>query len=296
MVAVAIVVSGTLGALLIARSGGGDDVPPSTSTSSTTTTTSGPELPETIPSGDGDVGVALGAPRRLKTVTAESKSIDESGVYEYMDLRVGGLVIAADDVTLRFSKVTYTGDPASNVLINVGRSENFVLDAVTVDGRGNQQIGIQSNGQGYTVQRSRFTGFGDAVIGGNDLVVEHSMVEHTVGKLDWHTNAIIVDGGANGRIRFNNLAGELSDFSHSTSCLNLTADLGAIRGWLVEGNRCAGGGYAFYSVSQGFPMSDVRWIDNEVVKGTTKYGVWFAPFGPGATRVDTTYTDGTAAQ
>ena len=43
-------------------------------------------------------------------------------------------------------------------------------------------------------------------------------------------------------------------------------------------------------------MSDVRWIDNEVVKGTTKYGVWFAQFGPGATRVDTTYTDGTTAQ
>ena len=251
--------------------------PPTTTTPPTPTTppaTTPPPTttpPTTPPPTDGHptaatTGVRAGvALQRTGTVYA-----DEPGqVVDGLDVS-GSVIVTADDVTIRNTRVTTNG--ARYGIEIRGETTGTVIEDVDVVGTDtNCSVGIVHSR--YTARRVDVSGCGDGIRVGPDTLVEDSYIHDQRKWEGTHNDAIQTMGGSNITIRRNTVAGP---WKESTSALIMMADLAPIDRLTIEGNLLSGGTYTVYlnaKEAKGMPLPT-----NVVIRGNTwvadswKYG------------------------
>lgn len=173
-------------------------------------------------------------------VSSESITITEPGaVVEHLDV-TGRVVIRADDVTFRKSRVRGTGTYG----IEVGPEHSGVLieDVEVVGVSGDRSAAVAPYGD-WTLRRSDLSGFRDIVKVSSDQVVEDSWLHDVLRTEDSHNDLIQAVGGSDVVIRGNRLEGP---WQASTSALILTSNRSPIVNYTIEDNFISGGTYAVY--------------------------------------------------
>jgi hypothetical protein len=178
----------------------------------------------------------------LTPVSGGLKVSDNGAIIDKKDIR-GAVVINADNVTLKRSRIRGSGTIA-NLIMNNG--SNFIIEYCEVEGL--------TDGVGNGIGRSNFTArycdihrVGDgAKINGN-ATVEHCYV-HDLRKWQLqsgttHNDCLQATRGSNIVVRNNRLHGI---WQNSTSCIKITAEKGPVSNATIEGNYLAGGGYCVY--------------------------------------------------
>jgi hypothetical protein len=167
----------------------------------------------------------------------------------------GCLTIAADDVTVRRSRIRCAGD----YVVRVAEGASGVLvEDVEIDGRGDPgtiAIGVS----GFTLRRADVHDVGDGPRMGDVTVVEDTWIHDLAVGGGSHNDGIQSTGGRRIVIRHN----RIDHPGQQTSCILLGADLGDIDDALVQGNLLNGGNYTVYAgADPGHSASGIRIVGN----------------------------------
>jgi hypothetical protein len=219
---------------------------------------------------------------RLKPMKGELIVRKAGTVIDGIDL-VGKLVVAADNVTVRRSRITAPKD-----LPNQGRDEFTVVQHATsakglrledceIDGSRLVHRAVMGH-QGVRVTRCELKNVGHGVEVGQDYVVEDSWIHSTTDgpDHDWHVDGVISSIGSNGVIRHNTIVltgGSL------TGAVSIGSSIGRIDNVLVRDNLLAGGNYCVYIQEQNHPATRIQVVDNWFSTMTSSkvgvYGIWY---------------------
>jgi hypothetical protein len=227
------------------------------------------------PPGPADTGV----PGGVALTPGGTMTINEAGrLVEGLDID-GPVVIAADDVTLRRSRVT-TGDYWA-VKVMPGHT-GVVVEDVEIDGQEGCDAGLGGlEGSAFTARRVNIHGCADGVKAGNDTLIEGS----------WIHDMRVVAPGPDGRPEgshndgvqvsgpLHNLTIRGNNFQNvgTNSSIQAKNDFGGgIDGLLIEGNWMEGGGYALYV----WDSSQVTVRDNRFRRNAA-YGIASLLHNPG---------------
>jgi hypothetical protein len=209
-------------------------------------------------------------------------------VIDGIDL-VGKLVVQADNVTVRRSRITAPKD-----LPNQGRDEFTVvhqgtsakglrLEDCEIDGSGLVHRAVMGQ-EGVHVSRCELKNVGHGVEIGQNYVVEDSWIHSSTDgpDHDWHVDGVISSIGSNGVIRHNTIVltgGSL------TGAVSIGSSLGPIDNVVVRDNLLAGGNYTLYIQEQNHPATRIQVVDNWFSTMTSRkvgvYGVWYPSQLPG---------------
>jgi hypothetical protein len=211
-----------------------------------------------------NTGVPSGVVLSKRTGTIE---IDTDGtVLEAIDL-VGNIVVRANDVTVRKSRIT-SATPNHLIYVMDG-SKGFRLEDSELIGNGTTKNGVL----GYGVfLRNDIHGFENGLSIWGPSHVERNFVHDLRGTPEAHFDAI-EGGGFNIEIIGNTLKNE----NGQTSALMLGSDLSGPVDWVVDGNRMIGGGYTMYIDIRKLtkPISNVRITNNRWSKGVYGYNAFY---------------------
>lgn len=232
--------AGCVFALVACSAGPGNGPGPA---SGPTSTTAG--KPRLKPPGPTTTGVL---PQGRELARRGPLTIETAGqVVEGQDIR-GALVIAADDVTVRQSRVT-TGDYTA-VTVRPGY-RGVIVEDVEIVGQEGCAVGLAGlEGGAFTARRLNVSGCADGIKPGDDTLVENSWIHDMrvvlpgPGRPDQsHNDGIQVSGPLrNVTIRGNNFQNV-----GTNSSIQAKDDFGGgIDGLLIDGNWLEGGGYSLY--------------------------------------------------
>jgi hypothetical protein len=189
--------------------------------------------------------------------------VTEAGtVLENLEIR-GSVVIQADDVTVRNSRIILGDDQLRAVVIeDPDHGENYptgaLFEDVEVVGGVNCEDGFfHSN---FTVRRADISGCKDGVKGNHNVVVEDSWIHDLRWTEESHNDGYQSMGGGNVVLRHNTI--ELT--TTQTAPVFIQGAFAPVDGITVEGNLLAGGGYLIYCGDEPgrHPSSNVRVIGN----------------------------------
>jgi len=211
-----------------------------------------------------------GVPARTTLTARGAFTITQSGEYSNLDIN-GGVVIQANNVTIRNSRIRYS---QTGYAINTGEGSysGILLENVEIDGSGGANLpdpgarGICCSG--FTARRVHIHGFRSGVIMRSDATVEYSYIHDTwQGGTNVHKSGIGINGYSNFIIRGNNIdvAGP-----RVSAALAMYGDFAVVNNALVENNLFnTSGGYCSYGGSvqnpdpKPFPVAtNVRFFNN----------------------------------
>jgi hypothetical protein len=218
---------------------------------------------------------------------------------------VGKVVVEADNVTIRRSRITA---PAN--LPNKGRDEftviqqytsahGLVLEDCEIDGSKLVYRAIMAFDR-LTVNRCEMRNVGHGVEVGSNYTIQNSWIHDTTGgpDNDWHIDGIISSVGDNGMIRHNTifLTGD-----SLTGAVSVGSSLGSIDNVTISDNLLAGGNYTVYVQDQGHPATHIQVLNNRFTTAIERkvgvYGIWYPSQLPGdlVRRGNTIYENGKPA-
>ncbi|HMO10656.1 MAG TPA: hypothetical protein PKB06_03935 [Actinotalea sp.] len=200
------------------------------------TTPAGPEFP-----GPETTGVPAG----IVLEPSSSLVIDEDGtVVDGLDVD-GCVVIAADDVTIRNTRITCTDSPRHRAVSTDGSRTGLVIEDTEVDGGGVTDIGIDVSN--VVIRRVDVHNVNDGIRMGSNITVEDSWVHDLVRADDLHPDAIQGISSKNIIIRGNTLDPRNPDTGDlANSAIQLGSETGDERSEnvVIEGNYLNGGNYS----------------------------------------------------
>jgi hypothetical protein len=200
------------------------------------TVTTGP--PGSPPSGPGPTAATTGVPAGTILQPSGSLVVDDDGaVIDGLDV-TGSILVEADDVTIRRTRVT--SDDYYPIRLADG-ARRLLVEDVEVAGLGDCESAI--NFQHYTARRVDVHGCSDGLKIGNATTVVDSYIHDMRMTPGSHNDGIQSTGGTGIVIRGNRIVNP----SNQTSCILLGDEEGAIDGVLVEGNWLDGGNYTIYA-------------------------------------------------
>ena len=179
-----------------------------------------------------------GVPAGVVLLPSGSLTITQPGaVIDGLEI-AGTVVVAADNVTIRNTRILNTG---SIVIRNEGL--NLLVVDTEIDGRGKGIPAVAFSN--YTLRRVNIHDVGEGPrIAGNNVTIEDSYVHHLAQVKDNHTDVIQAVGGKNIVVRGNNLQAYNPDTGKKgNAAFMFGEDDGPLRDCLVEGNLMNGGNY-----------------------------------------------------
>jgi hypothetical protein len=188
----------------------------------------------------------------------------------------GCITVAADDVTIRRSRVRGIGRCGGGFQIATGyRQHGILVEDVEIDGMGRADgAGICCSG--FTVRRADIHSVGGAgVHAKNDVVVEDSYVHDLATAPGVHVDAVITNGDARSIVVRRN---RLENPHSQTSVVALFPDFGPLRDVLVADNLLVGGGYTVYAgAGEGSRPDNVRFVGNRFSRRFFGRGGYWGP-------------------
>ncbi|WP_127129843.1 hypothetical protein [Georgenia sp. SYP-B2076] len=246
-----------------------------------------PATPEPTPPSPSTAGPApsagfpdattTGVPDGTNLVQSDKLTIDEDGtVIDGLEIH-GNVVVEADDVVIRNSRIVMT---SGKIAIRV-KGDNFVMEDSEIDGQGRANPAIAYNG--YTLRRVDIYNVAEGPrIAGGDVTIEDSYIHDLVQRGDNHTDVIQVMSGENIVVRGNNLQAYNPETGiYGNAAFMFGEDSGPVSSCTVEGNLMNGGNYTVNGGGSGTEGAacDFR---NNTVQGDFRYGAK-AHIGPNAT-------------
>lgn len=154
----------------------------------------------------------------------------------------GCVVVAADDVTIRRSRIRCGDAPRNRVLMTEGTPQRLLVEDVEIDGRGTTDIGVDVSNA--TLRRLQVHRVNDGVRLGKDVTLTGSWVHSLVRKGDLHPDAVQGISAERVVIRGNTLdargavAGEWGN-----AAIQLGSEAGTMisQDVTIEGNYLSGG-------------------------------------------------------
>ena len=166
--------------------------------------------------------------------------VDTPGtVLEGLDID-GCLLIEADDVTVRNTRVRCAQPDGYVVFTGWGARDGVVLEDVEIDGADVTANGI--GGSGFVLRRADVHSVQDGIKVKDRARIEDSYVHDLTACDGCHNDGLQSSGGRDVRITGNNIDNELTQ----TSAVLIAPDLEELADYHVIDNRLAGGGYAIY--------------------------------------------------
>jgi hypothetical protein len=177
---------------------------------------------------------------------------EDGAVIERLDVR-GNVVVDADDVTVRASRITTGATHA--VRLMPGRT-GLVLQDVEIAGEPGCEVGVVF--EHYTAERVDVHGCADGMRAGTSTRISGSRIRGLRQQPDSHNDGIQVAGGTGVVIEGNVITNDAGQ----TACVFIKADAGPVRGVIVRGNHLDGGSYALYVRAGGHGATEVVVEDN----------------------------------
>lgn len=232
------------------------------------------------PPGPDNTGVPAGTALRR----SDSLTISEDGaVVENLDID-GCVVVDADDVTIRRTRITCTDAPGGRAVVMDGKHTGLLIEDVEVDGGGTTEIGIDLNEA--VIRRANIHSVNDGIRMGADLVIEDSWIHTMTRQGDLHPDAIQGISARDVVIRRNTLDprnAKTGDLGNAAIMLGSETGPKISRGVVIEDNHLDGGNYTI-NISAAITAKDF------VVRGNV-----FGPnarYGPVLTRTDVPVGEG----
>ena len=272
-------------------------------------------LPYGLSGSPGDYGPKEGLAAR-STYTGPSVITTNGAVIENVDI-VGGLTIAANNVTVRNARFTtpssWTWQQANNFVTQQSAVTGLLLEDVSFDGRDSSGVpvvydAVAGYGRDVTVRRCDAQRVGNMIEFSNGLVEDCYL--HDIWQAGpasgWHADGIQADGGDGITVQNNYIAmgRPPAGYWSQTSAIGMWADLGNLRNVLVTHNVIEPlGGFLFYAGATngtGYTVSNVQFTENVVRTAGAlpgDYGIWYQTRGDPilAILARNVYEDGTAA-
>ncbi|MBX9244515.1 right-handed parallel beta-helix repeat-containing protein [Actinotalea ferrariae] len=236
--------------------------------------------------GDGNTGVPAGTTLRR----SGSLTITQDGaVVQGLDID-GCVVVAADDVTIRKSRIRCTDSPKKRAVVMDGEHSGLLIEDVEIDGGGTTDIGVDVSR--VVLRRLDIHHVNDGVRMGSDIVLEDSWI-HDLSRIGGlHPDAVQGISAQDVVIRNNTLDPrdpETGDNGNAAIMLGSETGTRLSRGVLIEGNFLDGGNVSL-NVSGSINAQDVVIRHNRF--GTaSQYGPVLTPrrVAPGPGNVMDTY-------
>jgi hypothetical protein len=233
-----------------------------------------PAAAEAGPPGPDNTGVPAGTALR----PSGSVTVTEDGaVVDGLDVD-GCIVVRADDVTIRNSRIRCSNPKTANAVQVGDDATGLVIEDTEIDGMGTADIGVGSND--YTLRRVQITGTNDGARLGDDVVVEGSWIHDMTRQAALHPDCLQATQGRNITIRGNTLdvyARGSGDLNNAAVMLGSETGKRRLEHVLVEGNWLNGGNYTV-NVRQDATLDDVVFRNN-VYGPDSRYGPAQAPAG-----------------
>jgi len=188
---------------------------------------------------------------------------------------VGNVVVEADDVVIRNSRVVMT---SGKIAIRV-EGKNFLMEDSEIDGQGRANPAIAYND--YTLRRVRIYNVaeGPRIAGKGNVTIEDSYIHGMVQRGDNHTDVIQVMSGENIVVRGNNLQAYNPETGiYGNAAFMFGEDSGPVSDCLVEGNLMNGGNYTVNGGGSGTEDAACEFRDN-AFQGDHRHGT-AANLGP----------------
>ncbi|MGY0233451.1 hypothetical protein [Longispora urticae] len=184
-------------------------------------------------------------------------------VLEGVDIS-GCVMVKADDVTIRNSRIRGACSVGTVRTDIDGRTRNTVLEYVEVDGQRRAPTWPLIVGSNYTCHRCDLHGGGSQLHFTDNVTVTESWLHDPYEAGSSHNSAMASHGGGNNVIRGNTL--DCGTTGNCSAALALYGNFGPIHDVLVEGNLFSGGSYCLYAGSlptKPFPVAtNVRILGN----------------------------------
>jgi hypothetical protein len=229
-----------------------------------------------------------GVPPGTRLERSEKLKITEDGtVIDGLEI-FGNVVVEADDVVIRNSRVVMT---SGKIAIRV-EGDNFLMEDSEIDGQGRANPAVAFNS--YTLRRVRIYNVAEGPrIAGGDVTIEDSYIHDVVQRGDNHTDVIQVMSGDNIVVRGNNLqAFNPETGNYGNAAFMFGEDSGPVSGCLVEGNLMNGGNYTVNGGGSGTEGAACEFRDN-AFQGDSRYGA-AANLGPNVVWDDSNVEVGTS--
>lgn len=198
-----------------------------------------------------------GVPEATSLSPADSLTIDEDGtVIEGQDIS-GSVTVNADDVTIRNSRITSSGEPAVRA-----QGSNLVIEDSEIDGEG--KAGPAVGYSDYTLRRVHIHNVQEGPrIAGGDVTIEDSLIDGVVDVEDNHTDMIQAVSGDNIVITGNNLQSYNPDSgTYGNAAFMYGEEEGPVTDCRVEGNLLNGGNYTINGGGGGTEGATCEFRDN----------------------------------
>lgn len=156
----------------------------------------------------------------------------------------GCVVVAANDVTIRNTRVRCTSTTRNRAVVMDGKYTGLLIEDVEIDGGGTTEIGIDLNEA--VIRRVDIHGFNDGIRMGMNLVIEDSWIHHMTRRGSLHPDAIQGISARNIVIRNNTLdPGNPVTGDLANAAIMLGSESGPKISYnvLIEGNYMVGGNY-----------------------------------------------------
>jgi len=215
-----------------------------------------------------------GVPAGTRLEASEKLKITEDGtVIDGLEI-FGNVVVEADDVVIRNSRIVMT---SGKIAVRV-KGENFLMEDSEIDGQGRANPAVAFND--YTLRRVRIYNVAEGPrIAGDNVTIEDSYIHDVIQRGDNHTDVIQVMKGDNIVIRGNNLqAYNPETGNYGNAAFMFGEDSGPVSGCLVEGNLMNGGNYTVNGGGSGTEGAACEFRDN-AFQGDSRYGT-SANLGP----------------
>ncbi|MDT0166884.1 right-handed parallel beta-helix repeat-containing protein [Actinotalea sp. AC32] len=156
----------------------------------------------------------------------------------------GCLVIDADDVTVRNTRIRCTSTTRNRAVVMDGKHKGFLLEDVEIDGGGSTEIGIDVTDA--VIRRVDVHHVNDGIRMGANLVIEDSWIHHMTRRGSLHPDAIQGISAKNIVIRNNTLDPrnpDTGDLANAAIMLGSETGTKTSENVLIEGNFMSGGNY-----------------------------------------------------
>ncbi|GGC05484.1 hypothetical protein [Cellulomonas carbonis] len=233
-----------------------------------------PLTPEVLAARPGahNTGVPAGTTLR----PSGSLTITQDGtVVDGLDI-TGCVVVDADDVTIRNTRITCTDAPRERAVRMEGKHTGLLLEDVEIDGRGLTEIGVDVNST--VLRRVDVHGFNDGIRMGHDLLIEDSWVHDMTRQGDLHPDAIQGISAEDVVIRNNTLdPTNTATGDRGNAAIQLGSETGTLisRNVVIEGNLLDGGNVSL-NVSGAINAENIAIRSNRFGTGS-KYGPVLTP-------------------
>lgn len=228
--------------------------------------------PTPVRPGPSTTGVPAGTTLRPSgplTVTAPGT------VIEGLDI-VGCVVVAADDVVIRASRIRCRAGAGGLAVRVADGAERLVVEDTEIDGLGSTGVGV--GWTSYTLRRVNIHGVADGARFGHRVTIEGSWIHDMAQIGSLHADAVQTTSASSTVIRGNFLdPTNRSTGSRHNAAVMLGSETGtrAVRDVLVEGNVLGGGNYSL-NLSASITAEGLVVRDN-VFDPTARYGPVVAP-------------------